>query len=355
MPKAAESKDKDREKALELAMSQIEKQFGRGAVMRLGGDTRPVPVAAISTGCLPLDLALGIGGIPRGRITEIYGNEASGKTTLALHVIAEAQKTGGIAAFIDVEHALDPIYAEVLGVRLDDLLLSQPDTGEQALDITDMLVRSGAIDVFVLDSVAALVPRVELEGEMGDSHMGLQARLMSKALRKISGSLAATKTAGVFLNQIREKIGIMFGNPEITPGGRALKFWASARIETRRIESLKRGTEVYGSRVRARVQKNKVAPPFRSAEFDLIHGKGISREASVLDMAVEYEVARKTGAFFTHGDTRLGQGRDNAREFLEQHPEVCNEIEKQVRERALAGLRPSAREDDKQEEAGEPR
>jgi recombination protein RecA len=350
MAKATESKN--RERALELAVGQIEKQFGKGAVMRLGGGTKLVPVPAISTGCLALDLALGIGGIPRGRIIEIYGNESSGKTTLACQIMAQAQKSGGIVAFIDAEHALDPIYAETLGVRLDDLLLSQPDTGEQALDIADMLVRSGAIDLFVLDSVAALVPRAELEGEMGDSHVGLQARLMSKALRKLSGSLAATKTAGIFLNQIREKIGIMFGNPEITPGGRALKFWASARIELRRIESLKHGTDVYGSRIRARVQKNKVAPPFRSAEFDLIHGKGISREASVLDTAVEYDVVRKTGAFFTYGDMRLGQGRENAREFLEQHPEVCDEIEKQVRERALAGLPPPT-EHEKSEDSPE--
>jgi recombination protein RecA len=342
--------DKDsREKALELALSQIEKQFGKGSVMRLREGEKPVPVEVISSGCLALDLALGIGGIPRGRMTEIYGNEGSGKTTLACHIMAEAQKQGGMVAFIDAEHALDPAYARVLGVNLEDLLLSQPDTGEQALDITDTLVRSGAIDTFVLDSVAALVPRAELEGEMGDSHMGLQARLMSKALRKISGSLAATRTAGIFLNQIREKIGIMFGNPEVTPGGRALKFWASARIELRRIESLKRGTEVYGSRIRARVVKNKVAPPFRQAEFDLLHGRGISREASVLDVGAAQGIIKKSGAFFTYGDTKLGQGRDAAREFLEENTQVCDEIEARIREQGL-NIQAGSREEESAEE-----
>ena len=342
--------DKDsREKALELALSQIEKQFGKGSVMRLREGEKPVPIEAISSGCLALDLALGIGGIPRGRMTEIYGNEGSGKTTLACHIMAQAQKGGGMVAFIDAEHALDPAYARVLGVNLEDLLLSQPDTGEQALDIADTLVRSGAIDTFVLDSVAALVPRAELEGEMGDSHMGLQARLMSKALRKISGSLAATRTAGIFLNQIREKIGIMFGNPEVTPGGRALKFWASARIELRRIESLKRGTEVYGSRIRARVVKNKVAPPFRQAEFDLLHGRGISREASVLDVGAAQGIIKKSGAFFTYGDKKLGQGRDAAREFLEQNPQVCDEIEARIREQGL-NIQAGSREEESAEE-----
>jgi len=342
--------DKDsREKALELALSQIEKQFGKGSVMRLREGEKPVPIEAISSGCLALDLALGIGGIPRGRMTEIYGNEGSGKTTLACHIMAQAQKGGGMVAFIDAEHALDPAYARVLGVNLEDLLLSQPDTGEQALDIADTLVRSGAIDTFVLDSVAALVPRAELEGEMGDSHMGLQARLMSKALRKISGSLAATRTAGIFLNQIREKIGIMFGNPEVTPGGRALKFWASARIELRRIESLKRGTEVYGSRIRARVVKNKVAPPFRQAEFDLLHGRGISREASVLDVGAAQGIIKKSGAFFTYGDKKLGQGRDAAREFLEQNPQVCDEIEARIREQGLY-IQAGSREEESAEE-----
>jgi len=327
----------DKAQALELAISQIEKQFGKGSVMRLGEASARLSVEAISTGALGLDLALGVGGVPRGRIVEIFGNEASGKTTLAYHIIAEAQKRGGTAAFIDVEHALDPAYAKAVGVNIDELLLSQPDTGEQALDIADMLVRSGAIDVFVLDSVAALVPRAELEGEMGDSHVGLQARLMSKALRKIAGSLSTTHTVGIFVNQIREKIGVMFGNPEVTPGGRALKFWSSVRIELRRVENLKSGSEVIGSRARARVVKNKVAPPFRQVELDIMYGKGISRGGNILDVGLAMSIITKSGAFFSYGDTRLGQGRENVRQTLETDPELAREIEERIRQQAGAG------------------
>jgi recombination protein RecA len=332
--RAAEEARKDKRKALEMALTQIEKSFGKGSVMRLGEATARLSVEVIPTGCLPLDLALGVGGIPRGRITEIYGNEGSGKTTLALHIISEAQKRGGIVAYIDVEHALDPAYCSKIGVNVEELLLSQPDTGEQALDIADMLVRSGAIDVFIVDSVAALVPSVELQGEMADSHVGLQARLMSKAMRKLGGSMAATKTAGVFLNQLRERIGVMFGNPEITPGGRALKFWASARIELRRAESIKHEGQVVASRIRARVVKNKVAPPFRQADFDLYHGKGISRASSCLDLGAAMNLITKSGAFFTYKGQRLGQGRENAREFLENNPELLDEIEQQIRNNA---------------------
>jgi recombination protein RecA len=332
--KAAEDARKDKRRALEVALSQIEKSFGKGSVMRLGEATARLSVEVIPTGCLPLDMALGVGGIPRGRVTEIFGNEASGKSTLALHIIAEAQKRGGIAAYIDVEHALDPVYASHVGVNVEELLLSQPDTGEQALDIADMLVRSGAIDVFIVDSVAALVPSVELQGEMGDTHVGLQARLMSKALRKLAGSVAATKTAGIFLNQLRERIGVMFGNPEITPGGRALKFWASARIELRRIESIKHEGQVVASRIRARVVKNKVAPPFRQAEFELYHGRGILRASCCLDMGTAIDLITKSGAFFTYKGQRLGQGRENAREFLENNPEMLDEIEQQIRSNA---------------------
>jgi len=327
----------DKAKALELAIGQIEKQFGKGSVMRLGEATTRLSVAAIPTGALTLDIALGIGGVPRGRIVEIFGNEASGKTTLAYHIVAQAQQAGGTAAFIDAEHALDPSYAKAVGINLDELLLSQPDTGEQALDIADMLVRSGAIDVFVLDSVAALVPQAELEGEMGDSHVGLQARLMSKAMRKLSGSMSTTHTVGLFLNQIREKIGIMFGNPEVTPGGRALKFWSSVRIELRRVENLKSGTTVIGARSRARVVKNKVAPPFRQAEFDIIYGKGISRGGCILDLGVALGVIGKSGAFFTYSGQRLGQGRENAREHLETTPELAKEIEDRIREQVESG------------------
>jgi recombination protein RecA len=337
----------DKAKALELAIGQIEKQFGKGSVMRLGEATTRLSVAAISTGALTLDIALGVGGVPRGRIVEIFGNEASGKTTLAYHIVAQAQQAGGTAAFIDAEHALDPSYAKAVGINLDELLLSQPDTGEQALDIADMLVRSGAIDVFVLDSVAALVPQAELEGEMGDSHVGLQARLMSKAMRKLSGSMSTTHTVGLFLNQIREKIGIMFGNPEVTPGGRALKFWSSVRIELRRVENLKSGTNVIGARSRARVVKNKVAPPFRQAEFDIIYGKGISRGGCILDVGLAQGIITKSGAFYTYSDTRLGQGRENAREHLETTPELAKEIEDRIREQVGSGAAaPAPPEDD---------
>jgi len=327
----------DKAKALDLAIGQIEKQFGKGSIMRLGEATARLSVAAIPTGALAIDLALGVGGVPRGRIVEIFGNEASGKTTLAYHIIAEAQKMGGTCAFIDAEHALDPTYAKAVGVNLEELLLSQPDTGEQALDIADMLVRSGAIDVFVLDSVAALLPQAELEGEMGDSHVGLQARLMSKAMRKLSGSLSTTHTVGIFLNQIREKIGIMFGNPEVTPGGRALKFWSSVRIELRRVENLKVGPQVIGARSRARIVKNKVAPPFRQAEFDIIYGKGISRGGCILDVGQAVGVITKSGAFFTYNDRRVGHGRENARETLEADPELCREIEERIRQQVGAG------------------
>ncbi|UCH33316.1 MAG: recombinase RecA [Armatimonadota bacterium] len=336
----------DKAKALELAIGQIEKQFGKGSVMRLGEASSRLSVDAIPTGALTLDLALGVGGVPRGRIIEIFGNEASGKTTLAYHIVAEAQKRGGTAAFIDAEHALDPAYAKAVGVNVDELLLSQPDTGEQALDIADMLVRSGAIDIFVVDSVAALVPQTELEGEMGDSHVGLQARLMSKAMRKLSGSLATTRTVGVFLNQLREKIGIMFGNPEVTPGGRALKFWSSVRIELRRVENLKSGTQVIGARSRARVVKNKVAPPFRQAEFDMIYGKGISHGGCILDVGLGLGLITKSGAFLSYGDTRLGQGRENARETLESNAELAQEIEDRIRQQVGADGASAADEDD---------
>ncbi len=330
----AERDKADKAKALDLALAQIDKQFGKGSVMRLGETGARLAVDAIPTGSLALDLALGVGGVPRGRVVEIFGNEASGKTTLAYHIAAEAQRQGGVAAFIDAEHALDPTYAQAVGVNVDELLLSQPDTGEQALDIADMLIRSGAVDVVVIDSVAALVPRAELEGEMSDSHVGLQARLMSKALRKVTGSLSTTRTVGIFINQIREKIGVMFGNPEVTPGGRALKFWSSVRIELRRVESLKQGTEVIGSRTRARIVKNKVAPPFRQAEFDVIYGKGISRGAGLLDVGMALGIITKTGTFFSYGQTRLGQGRENAREFLESQPELAAEIETEIRGKA---------------------
>ncbi len=342
MSRAEEKKEKDLQKergrALEAALTQIERQFGKGAVMRLGDTSTRVAVEAIPTGSLALDLALGVGGIPRGRIVEIYGNEASGKTTLTYHIIANAQKAGGTAAFIDAEHAMDPDYARAVGVDLDNLLVSQPDTGEQALDIADMLVRSGAIDCFVLDSVAALVPRAELEGEMGDSFVGLQARLMSKALRKLAGSISSSMTSGIFINQLREKIGIMFGNPEVTPGGRALKFWSSVRIELRRVENLKVGGETIGAKTRAKVTKNKVAAPFRQAEFDIIYGKGISRGGGLIDLGLSLGLLTKTGAFLSFGDIRLGQGRENAREFLESHAETAAPLEAQIREKAAANV-----------------
>jgi len=329
--------DKGKSQALDAALGQIERQFGKGSIMRLGDGSIRVAVDAISTGCLGLDLALGVGGIPRGRIAEIYGNESSGKTTLCYHILANAQKAGGTVAFIDAEHAMDPDYARTVGVDLDNLLVSQPDTGEQALDIADMLVRSGAIDCFVLDSVAALVPRAELEGEMGDSFVGLQARLMSKALRKLAGSMSGSQTAGIFINQLREKIGVMFGNPETTPGGRALKFWSSVRIELRRVENIKIGTEVIGSRTRAKVTKNKVAAPFRQAEFDIIYGKGISKGGSLLDLGLGMGLLGKSGAFISFGDTRLGQGRENAREFLESNVEVATALQAAIMEKNRAG------------------
>ena len=326
----------DKSHALDLAIGQIDKMFGKGSVMRLGEMSARIQTEVIPTGCLPLDIALGVGGIPRGRISEIYGNESSGKTTLTYHIIAEAQRAGGTCAFIDAEHALDPDYAAHCGVNVDELLLSQPDTGEQALDIADLLVRSGAIDAFVIDSVAALVPRAELEGEMGDNQVGLQARLMSKALRKLAGSLNKSRCAGIFINQIREKVGIMFGNPETTPGGRALKFWSSVRIELRRVENIKSGTEIVGSRSRAKVVKNKVSPPFRQAEFDIMYGTGISRGGGILDLGTEYGLITKTGAFFSYNDTRIGHGRDNARTFLDENTDIANEIEQRIREVAMS-------------------
>ena len=320
--------------ALELAIGQIEKQFGRGAIMRLGEASAHLQVEAIPTGSISLDMALGVGGIPRARVTEIFGPESTGKSTLAQHIIAEAQKTGGTAAYIDVEHALDPAYAAACGIKVEELLISQPDTGEQALEITEALVRSNALDVIVIDSVAALVPRAEIEGDMGDSLPGLQARLMSQALRKLTGSISRSRTAVIFINQLREKIGIVFGNPEVTPGGRALKFYSSVRIDLRRIESIKQGQQVIGSRVRAKVVKNKVAAPFRVAEFDIMFTgkeKGISREGDLLDLAVDMGIAKKLGAFFSYGELRLGQGRENAKEFLRENPDVTHEIELKIR------------------------
>lgn len=326
-------KKDDKGTALDLALTQIERQHGKGAIMRLGSSER-LAVDVIPTGALALDIALGVGGVPRGLITEIYGNEGSGKTTLAYHLIAEAQHRGGTAAYIDAEQRMDPAYAQAVGVDLDALLISQPQTGEQALDIADILVRSGGLDIFIVDSVAALVPRAELEGEMGDSHVGLQARLMSKALRKVAHSIRQSNTVGIFLNQIREKIGVMFGNPEVTPGGRALKFWSSVRIELRRVESLKQGTEIIGGRSRAKVTKNSVAPPFRQAQFDIIYGHGISRAGNILDKGLELDLISKSGAFLSYGDTRLGQGRENARAFLDENPELALEMEAEIRRRA---------------------
>ena len=328
---AAAGKTMDKKAALETALAQIEKQFGKGAVMRLG-QNEAMHVEAIPTGSLSLDLALGIGGLPRGRSVEIYGPESSGKTTLALHCIAEGQKNGGNAAFIDVEHALDPVYARALGVDVDGLLVSQPDTGEQALEITEALVRSGAIDVIVVDSVAALVPRAEIEGEMGDSHVGLQARLMSQALRKLAGAISKSNCVAIFINQLREKVGVMYGNPEVTPGGRALKFYSSVRIDIRRVETLKNGTEQIGSRTRARVVKNKIAPPFREAEFDVMYGRGISREGELLDLAVKLDIVQKSGAWFSYKQERLGQGRDNVKTLFATNKELADEIEQQVRD-----------------------
>src|SRR5512143_2082519 len=326
----------DRDKALEAALAQIDKQFGKGSVMRLGDDTRP-PIQVIPTGSIALDVALGIGGLPRGRVVEIYGPESSGKTTLALHAVASAQASGGIAAYIDAEHALDPEYAKRLGVDTDALLVSQPDTGEQALEIADMLIRSGALDVIVIDSVAALVPRAEIEGEMGDSHVGLQARLMSQALRKITGALNTAGTTAIFINQLREKIGVMFGSPETTTGGRALKFYASVRLDVRRIETLKDGSEPVGSRTRVKVVKNKLSPPFKQAEFDILYGVGISREGGLIDMGVEQGIVRKSGAWYTYEGDQLGQGKENSRTFLKEHPDVAAEIEKRILEKLGVG------------------
>lgn len=335
----------DKKKALDMALVQIEKQFGKGSVMKLGESTH-LNVNSIPTGSLELDLALGVGGIPRGRVTEIFGPESSGKTTIALHVIAEAQKAGGTAAFIDVEHALDPIYATKLGVDIDNLLVSQPDTGEQALEIAEALVRSGAIDIIVVDSVAALVPRAEIEGEMGDSHVGLQARLMSQAMRKLSGIINKSDTAAVFINQLREKVGIMFGNPEVTPGGRALKFYSSVRLDIRRIETLKQGQDAIGNRTRVKVVKNKVAPPFKQAEFDIIYGEGISKEGSILDMGAEYDIINKSGAWYSYKEIRIGQGRENARQYLKANPETAKEIEALVRAKLFDLTAPSASEEE---------
>jgi recombination protein RecA len=334
----------DREKMLDVALTQIEKQYGKGAVMRLGEHPAGQGITVIPTGSMALDIALGVGGIPRGRIVEVFGPEGSGKTTVCLHIIAEAQRYGGIAAFVDAEHALDPTYARSLGVNIDELLVSQPDSGEQALEISDLLVRSGALDILVIDSVAALVPRAEIEGEMGDSHVGLQARLMSQAMRKLNGSLSRFETTAIFINQLREKIGVMFGNPETTPGGRALKFYSSVRLDVRKIENLKDGTEVVGSRTRVKVVKNKVAPPFRQCEFDIMYGKGISKEGSLLDVGVDTEIVKKSGAWFTYEGEQLGQGRENARQFLAEHPEVTADIERRVRE--AVGLTTFAAEGD---------
>ncbi|MDX6209301.1 MAG: recombination protein RecA [Frankiales bacterium] len=326
----------DRDKALATALAQIERQHGKGAVMRLGDETR-APIEVIPTGAIALDVALGIGGLPRGRVVEIYGPESSGKTTVALHAVANAQAAGGIAAFIDAEHALDPDYAKKLGVDTDALLVSQPDTGEQALEIADMLIRSGALDIIVIDSVAALVPRAEIEGEMGDSHVGLQARLMSQALRKITGALSQSHTTMIFINQLREKIGVMFGSPETTTGGKALKFYASIRLDVRRIETLKDGAEAVGNRTRVKVVKNKMSPPFKQAEFDIVYGQGISREGSLIDMGVDQGIVRKAGAWYTYEGDQLGQGKENARTFLKDNPDMANEIEKRIKEKLGIG------------------
>jgi recombination protein RecA len=326
----------ERDKALEMALGQIEKQFGKGSIMRLGENTH-MQIGVVPTGALALDVALGVGGLPRGRIVEIYGPESSGKSTLATHVVAEAQRNGGTCAYIDAEHAMDPVYAQAIGVNIDELLISQPDTGEQGLEIADMLIRSGSLDVIVIDSVAALVPRAEIEGEMGDTHVGLQARLMSQALRKLTGNLARSQTIAIFINQLREKIGVMFGSPETTPGGRALKFYSSVRLDIRRIESLKDGAEVVGNRTRVKVVKNKCAPPFKQAEFDIMYGKGISREGSVIDLGVELGIVKKSGAWFTYEGEQLGQGREKAKEFLVANPELMVEITDKVMRKAGIG------------------
>ena len=351
------SENSERKKALDAALSQIEKQFGKGSVMKLG-EYKAMEVEAISTGALSLDMALGIGGLPRGRIIEVYGPESSGKTTLALHVIAEAQKLGGDAAFIDAEHALDPVYAKKLGVNIDELIVSQPDTGEQALEITESLVRSGALDVIVVDSVAALVPKAEIDGDMGDSHMGLQARLMSQALRKLAGAINKTKTIIIFINQLREKIGVMFGNPETTTGGRALKFYASVRLDIRKIENIKQDGNVVGNRARVKIVKNKVAPPFREAEFDIMYGEGISKIGNIFDMAVNLDIIEKSGSWFSYNGNRIGQGRENVKKYLQDNPELLDEVEKKVRanfEKAFEDslgeeLPPAGKEDEEKEE-----
>ena len=334
----------EKKKALEMAMSQIEKQFGKGSVMKLG-EFKAMEIEAIPTGALSLDIALGIGGVPRGRIIEVFGPESSGKTTLALHVVAEAQKMGGEAAFIDAEHALDPVYAKKLGVDIDNLIVSQPDTGEQALEITESLVRSGALDVIVVDSVAALVPKAEIDGDMGDSHMGLQARLMSQALRKLAGAINKSKTVLIFINQLREKIGVMFGNPETTTGGRALKFYASVRLDIRRIENIKQDGEVKGNRVRVKVIKNKVAPPFREAEFDVVYGEGISKAGNILDMAVNMDIIEKSGSWFSYNGERIGQGRENIKKLLQENPEMLAEVEEKVRANFKKGFEESLGEE----------
>ena len=326
----------DRDKALDVALAAIDKQFGKGSIMRMGEKTS-MGIESIQTGALSLDLALGVGGLPRGRVVEIFGPESSGKSTLAMHVVAEAQRNGGICAYIDAEHAMDPVYASAIGVDIDQLLISQPDTGEQALEIVDMLVRSGAVDVVVIDSVAALTPRAEIEGEMGDTHVGLQARLMSQALRKLTANLSRTNTIAIFINQLREKIGVMFGSPETTPGGRALKFYSSVRLDIRRIESIKDGAEIVGNRTRVKVVKNKVAPPFRQAEFDIMYGKGISREGTLLDIAVDMGIIKKSGAWFTYEGEQLGQGRENAKSFLADNPEIMVEVSEKVRVEAGLG------------------
>jgi recombination protein RecA len=334
----------ERDKALDMALSQIEKQFGKGSIMRMGESTH-MGIETIPTGAMSLDIALGVGGLPRGRVVEIYGPESSGKSTLAMHVVAEAQRNGGICAYIDAEHAMDPVYASAIGVNIDDLLISQPDTGEQALEIADMLIRSGALDVLVIDSVAALTPRAEIEGEMGDSHVGLQARLMSQALRKITATLSRSNTIAVFINQLREKIGVMFGSPEVTPGGRALKFYSSVRLDIRRIEAIKDGVEVVGNRTRVKVVKNKVAPPFKQAEFDIMYGRGISREGSLLDIAIDLGIAKKSGAWYTYEGEQLGQGRENAKQFLTENPEIMVELNERIRQQSgLAGAEGDAPE-----------
>ena len=341
----------EKQKALEVAILQIEKQFGKGSIMKMGEADTKMNIEVIPTGAITLDLALGVGGIPRGRVIEIYGPESSGKTTVALHMAAEAQKLGGIAAFIDAEHALDPLYARKLGVDIDNLLISQPDTGEQALEIAEALVRSGAVDVVIVDSVAALTPRAEIEGEMGDSHVGLQARLMSQALRKLTGAISKSQTVAIFINQIREKVGVMFGNPEVTPGGRALKFYSTIRLEVRRIESLKQGGNFVGNRTKVKVVKNKVAPPFKDAEFDIIYGEGISKVGCILDLAVDKDIIRKSGAWFSYGETRLGQGRDNAVDFLKNNPELLAQVENLIYEQY--GLeRPRKKEEAPKSEEG---